>query len=396
MKKFLAIVLSVLMVLSLNVIALADTCTASLDSGSCEIDCEVGSMEWAGHMLPGETYNLTMQDSDYTNKYIKGTTDGYKAAAGAVGIDGKKLAADTTFGLADVIGSDNWRVSTDWDIGGAMVEKVKWQDDDDDGAINPADTASLNAASAKDGNWTIVLNENYTIATAKRLKGTITFTSKKNKDIEFDVDVDEVVSNHLVTVDGYTKQSDAEDDAIDADDNTLYQCDEDNPGYISFNDGRLLSCTLKMVKNEKAFMYNDEDMVDELEDKYDDSDASIDCYTFGGSPVFTNDAQFKLQADYADQYHVYTWQSGKLTKQDYKWNSIDGVYEWSTKAPKTYVISDKELTAASETKDTSAADATKTGTKTKNPDTGANDVVGVAAALAVVSLVAAGAVSLKK
>ena len=63
-----------------------------------------------------------MQDSDYTNKYIKGTTDGYKAAAGAVGIDGKKLAADTTFGLADVIGSDNWRVSTDWDIGGAMTE----------------------------------------------------------------------------------------------------------------------------------------------------------------------------------------------------------------------------------------------------------------------------------
>ena len=34
--------------------------------------------------------------------------------------------------------------------------------------------------------------------------------------------------------------------------------------------------------------------------------------------------------------------------------------------------------------------------ETKNPDTGANDVVGVAAALAVVSLVAAGAVSLKK
>jgi len=33
---------------------------------------------------------------------------------------------------------------------------------------------------------------------------------------------------------------------------------------------------------------------------------------------------------------------------------------------------------------------------TKNPDTGANDVVGIAAALAVTSLVAAAAISIKK
>ena len=55
---------------------------------------------------------------------------------------------------------------------------------------------------------------------------------------------------------------------------------------------------------------------------------------------------------------------------------------WSTKSPKSYVISDVELVAAAE--------------DSKNPDTGANDVVGVAAALAVVSLVAGAAVSLKK
>ena len=60
----------------------------------------------------------------------------------------------------------------------------------------------------------------------------------------------------------------------------------------------------------------------------------------------------------------------------------------SIKTPTTYVISDVELVAAAAD---SAADH-----ETKNPDTGANDVVGVAAALAVVSLLAAGAVSLKK
>ena len=131
--------------------------------------------------------------------------------------------------------------------------------------------------------------------------------------------------------------------------------------------------------------------------KVGDSDATIDCYTFGGTPTFTNAAAFTLQADYADQYHVYTYASGKLTKVSYDWNSIDGVYEWSTKSPASYVISDTELTAADETSDSSSASTSiTTTTTTKNPDTGATDVVGVAAALAVISLVSAGAVALTK
>jgi len=379
MKKFLAIALTLLMALSLCSVALA----APTEAASCEIDLPDG---YTYHLLPGESYQIKDGEDIVPTKVDTAKANG-DAVVSTAAKDAQKavdsLSADTlvsdyvtmtTPATTPIAPDKAWKISTDWKIGGAMVSSVKWDSDDKAFELN--------------------LNENYTISTAKKLQGTITFTSKKDKDVTIDVKIDEVVSNHLITVEGYKKQSDAEDDVIDAADNTLYQCDEDNPGYICFNDGRLLSCTLKMVKNEKAFMYNDEDMVDAIDEKFGDTDATIDCYTFGGSPKFTNDAQFKLQADYADQYKVYTWANGKLTAQNYKWDSINGVYTWSTKAPATYVISDKELVAGSQTKDaSSAADTTK---KTKNPDTGANDVVGVAAALAVVSLVAAGAVSLKK
>ena len=260
-----------------------------------------------------------------------------------------------------------------------MVEGVKWDKNKE-----------FQYDGDQKGAFVLKLNENYTISELKRLEGTVTFTSKIDKNATLKAKIKLEVSNHKVIVDGYKKAADAEDDPIAASNNTLYKCSEDNPGYVAFNgDGYLLSCTLKMLKNEQAFMYNDESMIDDVEEKYGDTDARIDCYSFGGSPKFTNDAAFTLQADYADQYKVYTWDGKALHPQKFTWNSADGVYEWTTKAPTNYVIADKELLAGAETADT-AKDAAK------NPDTGANDLVGVAAALAVVSLVAGAAVSLKK
>jgi len=384
MKKTVAILLAVLLCLGMSAVALADSCEADLDYGSCEVDCAVGSVEYEGHMLPGESYKLVA---------TTGANDYYSAMTIVPADVDVTPGDDATYGDKtyddNVVSEDDslWRVSADWTIGGALVSKVAYDDDDDA--------------------WEITLNENYTISTAKKLYGTITFTNKKDKDNTVDVIINQCVSNHLVTIDGDSSKSDAEDDPIDAEDNTIYQCDEDNPGYVAFNDGRLLTCVLKMVKNEKAFMYNNEDMIDDIDEAYDDTDASIDCYTFGGTPTFTNAAQFTLQADYSDQYYVYTWNGSKLTAVDYDWNSIDGIYEWSTKSPVSYVISDTELVAAdeededssssSESASTAATASTATDTAAvTNPDTGADDAVGVAVALAAVSLAAAGATCLKK
>ena len=66
----------------------------------------------------------------------------------------------------------------------------------------------------------------------------------------------------------------------------------------------------------------------------------------------------------------------------------DGVLSFTVPAMSTFVITEDTLT-------TSGSTGTTTGTTT-NPGTGANDVVGVAAALAVVALVSGAAISLKK
>jgi len=384
MKKLLALLLTLLMALSLCSAALADHVKEEdVSGGTCELtpDNEDGE-----HLQPGEQYDF------FSLEHLIGIRPkDFTLSSALADDDAKEAACDSLYFPIEpstyVPGSTNdnpvspdkaWRVSASWDIGGAMVKTVKWDKDQE---------ANYGPAGMTTGAFVVVLNENYTISELKRLEGTLTYTSKFNKDITVKVPLKLQVSNHLVTVEGYKKASDAEDNVIDASNNTLYQCDEDNPGYICFNDGRLLSCTLKMVKNEKAFMYNDEGMIDAIDEKYGAGDARIDCYNFGGSPKFTNDAQFKLQADYANQYKIYTWDGVKLTPCKYEWDSINGVYKWSTKTPGAYVISDQELIAADEAKDTA---------ETKNPDTGAADMTGVAVALAAVSLLAGAAVSLRK
>ncbi|WP_071429442.1 hypothetical protein [Angelakisella massiliensis] len=102
---------------------------------------------------------------------------------------------------------------------------------------------------------------------------------------------------------------------------------------------------------------------------------------------FPTTLSFELYA--AEDEYVYAVKDGKLTNSGLKWD--EDVYAWTGKVRSAvqYVISDIEL-------DTTAVDTGDGDTTTENPATGANDVVGVATALAVVSLVAAGAVSLKK
>ena len=71
-----------------------------------------------------------------------------------------------------------------------------------------------------------------------------------------------------------------------------------------------------------------------------------------------------------------------------KWDEDEGCYILKTRTLGNYVFSDVALPL-------DAVDNT-TDTPVTNPDTGANDVVGIATALAAVALVSAAAVSLKK
>ena len=81
-----------------------------------------------------------------------------------------------------------------------------------------------------------------------------------------------------------------------------------------------------------------------------------------------------------------------------KWDSEQDSYVLKTTTLGSYVISDKALKSAGTTvddeEDNSASGSVGDGTS--NPETGANDVVGVAAALAVVSLASATALAASK
>ncbi len=344
MKKIIALALALIMALSMASVAFAAAapCAEELQAGKCEVE-----IEGTAHLLPGEKYLIMMDEA----KDLKLTAEWSKGGALVKGISYDKKA-----------------VADDFDDAHTLVE--------------PTLTNNFDSTAETDdeaGAWVLELNENFTITTAKALEGKLVVTGKVDGEKETEkVAVAYEVSNHVVTLQG---EEDLEDVVTyEADNNTLYICEEDAPGYVIFNTQALLGVTLNMVGEEKAFMYNDEKAIEALTEKFPEAD--IECYNFGGEPTFKNAAAFTLQADYADQYYVYTYVDGKLEAQDYEWDSIEGVYTWETKSPASYVISDVELVAAEE--------------ETKNPDTGANDVVGVAAALAVVSLVAAGAVSLKK
>ena len=106
-------------------------------------------------------------------------------------------------------------------------------------------------------------------------------------------------------------------------------------------------------------------------------------------------ATIEIEAD--EDVYIYTYdKNGKVTDAGFKFvvekdprTGVEtGTWTLTTNSLGALIITDGPLTA-------SAAGTTEGGTTT-NPGTGANDVVGVAAALAVVALVSGAAISLKK
>jgi len=118
-----------------------------------------------------------------------------------------------------------------------------------------------------------------------------------------------------------------------------------------------------------------------------DSDADMDFYVFNEDKNFTTfNSNAKLFFNDADEdSFVYQIKDQKLVPVG-EYDEDEACWVVKTRTLGAYVVSDVEL------KEFEAAAGTVDG----NPDTGANDVVGIATALAAVALVSAAAVSLKK
>jgi len=113
---------------------------------------------------------------------------------------------------------------------------------------------------------------------------------------------------------------------------------------------------------------------------------------FKNAPTFKGKATITFYGVDEDAA-IYEVVDKKIVASDAKYDATTGIWSLKTAKLGTYFVTDEALPAsvvggaAAETPATPAP---------SNPATGANDVVGVATALAVVSLVAAAAVSLKK
>ena len=255
----------------------------------------------------------------------------------------------------------------------------------------------------------ITLKENYTIDELKDLEGTITLTAKDdmwkygnnnpdNPDLEkgdkLEYSFVGEVANDVEDIDGGDNRDDAT--AVDVANNTIYNVT--TSGWFDFGgDGdRLSSVMVRLPEDKQVFAYWNEDAIEDVEDKYYDLDAEIEYVNFVAKPNLGRNAEIAIQGDYSDQYYLYEYVNGDLEPIDADWNEDDGLFEFTASKLTSYVISDKELVAEADEPADDTADEPADDTTTQNPDTGANDVVGVAVALAAVSLVAAGAVSLKK
>ncbi len=188
----------------------------------------------------------------------------------------------------------------------------------------------------------------------------------------------------------------------DADHAAKWIVDEEAKGtaYFNFNTGSAY-VTVNMIPEEKVILNLSEAYDKDIDKAYNEFDADLDFYNFKGTKdEFTKTATLFIPAD--DDTFIYEIVDEELVEveaeyvEDYEFakdgNKMDG-WVIETKELGYYVVADEELVVAEE----EVVEEVETPSTDKaNPETGANDFVGAAVALAVVSVAAAGALALKK
>lgn len=136
--------------------------------------------------------------------------------------------------------------------------------------------------------------------------------------------------------------------------------------------------------------------------------ADLDFISFPGAPEFDFSGNFSvLVPDPDEEYYLYEVKaSGKLAETNAQYDEEDEAFVLRTRSLTSYILSDQELDLekynegieGDETdKETDETDKEEeTDGEKENADTGAADMIGVASALAVVSVAVAGAATMKK
>ncbi len=150
-------------------------------------------------------------------------------------------------------------------------------------------------------------------------------------------------------------------------------------GTANIEFGDVAYASGRVYKDDTVFLKFNEDVDVDIVKKYPDADLSF--VNFKGAPTFNSNMELEIYAD--EDTYIYEIKDGKIAPCNLKWDDDAYAFTGKVRTLGAYVISDTKLSV-----DATTADG--------NPDTGANDVVGIATALAAVALVSAAAVSLKK
>ena len=369
MKKVLALVLSVLMVLSLSVVAFAkevekpETATGSEGVVSADKKYELGFGDLkkdpadAAPDKPGATYYYTILDENDQSGML---TDDEVAKHLSVSI---KEKGDKMIKAYSIVKQNG-------------VYKVK------------VETNTTYTTSKTSADWTITLkrDKKFTVASAVvSIAQQWAEVCDKVKDVddygEAEIRVDLAEAHDGAEGASYDDYTD--DINIEA---RLVLAKSIKYAEIYFGESPVWY-SVKNVAKTTVNVYFDEAVAKDLATTYEDAD--LYAITFKGAPEF--DTKGILHASVDEDMFVYAVEGGKLVEGKFTWNKEAECYEYNTKKIEGVVVSDIELDVSKYNSTIGGKDDNK-----GNPGTGSVDFVNVAVALGVVSLAAAGAVALKK
>ena len=268
------------------------------------------------------------------------------------------------------INTDNYSVSSvKWEQGKDLVSSVTIDNDDEVLVLS--------------------LKHDYKSTKEKTLQGTIKLR-EKGKTRYATLSIDCTVGYDVVDL-SVDANGDVEVPTIDS--SSIYRIKDNDRGYgtMNFSAGDT-DVSVRVYDGEVYYLHHNNDAIKSVLTANTDTDATIDFLTFEGTPSFNATATVNFYGVEEDMF-IYELRNGRLVRSAAKWSDDNDTWELKTRTLGSYVISDKTLKspAGNSTNDT----GTGTGGD-NNPDTGANDVVGVASALALAALVSGAAVSLKK
>jgi len=393
MKKLLAVVLALTLALGMTTVAFAASKTEKILVGSknelftYDSDKKVMTVAKGEDFAPGKTFYIPVwnEHSDYNNgnKNITSTSalSGYKLRRSIE--DGSKVISNVQFVVKN-------------------VDKFEGTEDYKDYKFSNNKQAFI-CITTKD----LYSSDDIDVDMDINVYGSSTYKVEGGDSVsgnDLTVTFDHTLSYESKDATNYISVTDAKP-IINFDD---IDSDEIEIGFNEAKDDVRFVVNAKGQK-ELFLRYSNDDgssIAAPIVDKY--PEAALDFHLFeGNNKTFRRTGKLYIPASEIEVKdgkmgapYLYEIVNGKLTEIKATYDSNAEEFVISTNKLGNYVVSDTKLKSTTEKDESSSKDetssttettTTKPGTSTGNPDTGANDVVGVAVALAVVSLAAIGA-----